>query len=281
MEKKNFWVMPAVVLSFAFFTTACQDNEPRNASSEAMTATAGDEAQVSTTSDAVVSAADQYTPNFEASGMKVKGEVSATESDSVIVTVDRPDALSFPKVVTIDYGSTGFTGKRGNIFKGKLIVTISNKMDIVGSTKTITFENFSINGNTLNGAKVITYKGEDSWTISANDTLTRADGTLVTWSTERTRTRLDDNQTPDIKWDDNFAITGSASGVNAKGKAYTMTIDDANPLIIGGGYPHFTKGKVTITSDTKHISMDYGDGTKDDQATVTVHGKTKQITLKK
>ena len=281
MEKKMFWVVPTVVLGFTIFFTSCQSTEPINAASETISATANDESQVSTTSDAVVSAADQYTPNFNSSGMRVKSEISEKISDSVTITVDRPDAQTFPKVVTIDYGTEGFVGKRGNILKGKMIVTISNKMDIVGSTKTITFDNFSVNGNALNGAKVITYKGNDSWTINANDTLTRTDGTVVTWSTERTRSRIDDNQTPLIKWDDTFAITGSASGVNAKGKAYTMTIDEANPLIIGGGYPHFTKGKMTITTETKTIYMDYGDGTKDNLATLTLNGKVKLITLKK
>jgi hypothetical protein len=281
MEKKMFWVVPAVVLAFTIFGTSCQSTEPTNAASETITATANDESQVSATSDAVVSAAEQYTPSFSTSGLRVKSDMAEKISDSVSITVDRPDAQTFPKVVTIDYGTAGFVGKRGNILKGKMIVTISNNMDVVGSTKTITFDNFSVNGNALNGAKVITYKGNDSWTISANDTLTRVDGTVVTWSTERTRTRIDDNQTPLIKWDDTFAITGSSSGVNAKGKAYTMTIDEANPLIIGGGYPFFTKGKLTITTETKTIYLDYGNGTKDDLATVTVNGKVKVITLKK
>ena len=281
MEKKMFWVVPTVVLGFTIFFTSCQSTEPINTANETISTTANDESQVSTTSDAVVSAADQYTPNFNSSGMRVKSEIAEKISDSVTITVDRPDAQTFPKVVTIDYGTAGFVGKRGNILKGKMIVTISNKMDIVGSTKTITFDNFSVNGNALNGAKVITYKGNDSWTINANDTLTRTDGTVVTWSTERTRSRIDDNQTPLIKWDDTFAITGSASGVNAKGKAYTMTIDEANPLIIGGGYPHFTQGKLTITTETKTIYMDYGDGTKDNIATLTLNGKVKLITLKK
>lgn len=281
MEKKMFWVMPAVVLAFTIFGTSCQSTEPSHASSETITATANDEAQVSATSDAVVNAADQFTTSYNSNGLKVKSEISENISDSVSISVDRPDGQTFPKVITIDYGTSGFVGKRGNILKGKMIVTISNNIDVVGSTKTITFDNFTINGNALNGAKVITFKGNDSWIISANDTLTRVDGTVVTWSTERTRTRIDDNQTPLIKWDDTFAITGSSSGVNAKGKAYTMTIDDANPLIIGGGYPHFTKGKSVITTETRTIYMDYGNGEKDDLATVSAKGKVKVITLKK
>jgi hypothetical protein len=280
MEKRIFWVVPAVVLCFAIFTSSCQNNDPNTAASDAITATASDEAQVSATNDEVVNATDQYVPSF-GTAAKVMSSISQLIPDSVIVTVDKPDSISFPKVVTIDYGTTGVTGKRGNILKGKIIVTISNKMSIIGSTKTIKFVDFSVNGNTLTGSKTITFNGNASWSISAKDTINRTDGTVITWSTERTRTRIDDNQTPLIKWDDTYAITGSSSGVNAKGKAYTMTIDANNPLIIGGLCPYFTKGSMIITSEAKTILLDFGDGTKDALATVTVDGKTKTITLKK
>lgn len=280
MEKRNFWVVPAVVLGFAIFTSSCQTTDPSNTSSDAITATASDEAQVSATNDEVVNATDQYVPSF-GTATKVKSSISQLVPDSVIVTVDKPDSISFPKVITIDYGTTGIIGKRGNLLKGKMMVTISNKMNVIGSTKTIKFVDFSVNGNTLTGSKVITFNGNASWSISAKDTINRTDGTVVTWSTERTRTRIDDNQTPLIKWDDSFSITGSSSGVNAKGKAYTMTIDANNPLIIGGLCPYFTKGTMTITSETKTVLMDFGDGTKDALATVTVDGKTKTINLRK
>jgi hypothetical protein len=228
----------------------------------------------------VVNAADQYIPNFTGAA-QVKSSVSEVTSDSVTVTVDKPDGTTFPKTVTIDYGTSGVTGKRGNVLKGKMVVTISDKMNVVGSTKTIKFVDFSINGNALAGSKKIIFNGNASWSIIATDTITRTDGTVVTWTTERTRTRIDDNETPLIKWDDTFSIIGSSTGLNAKGKAYTMTIDGNNPLIIGGLYPFFTKGTVIITSETKTVIMDYGDGTKDALATVTVHGKTKTINLRK
>lgn len=279
MEKRNFWVVPAVVLGFAIFTSSCQTTDPSTTSSDAITATASDEAQVSATNDEVLNATDQYVPSFGTAN-RVKSSISELIPDSVIVTVDKPDSINYPKIISIDFG-TGVTGKCGNLLKGKMIVSISKKMNLIGSTKTIKFVDFSVNGNALTGSKVITFNGDASWSISAKDTISRTDGTVVTWSTERTRTRIDDNQTPLIKWDDTFAITGSATGINAKGKAYTMTIDANNPLIIGGLYPYFTKGTMTITSETKTVLMDFGDGTKDALATVAVDGNTKTINLKK
>jgi hypothetical protein len=60
-----------------------------------------------------------------------------------------------------------------------------------------------------------------------------------------------------------------------------MVIQDSNPLIVNGNYPYFTKGSVVITTDSKTVLVDYGDGTKDNKATATVNGVTKEFTLKK
>ena len=282
MEKRNLWVIPTVVFGFALLMTSCQQNEPTTAASaEVISTTAVDEAQAAAVSNEVVASADQFTPSFTSASSKVKSEVSDVSSESVTITVDRPDATTFPKVVTVDYGTTGFTGKRGNVLKGKMIITVSNKMNVPGATRTITFDNFSVNGNSIKGAKVITCNNDSSWTVVANDSIIKTDGTVITWNSERTRTRLSDNQTPQIPWDDTYAITGSSNGTNAKGIAYTMTIDSTNPLIIEGAFPFFTKGQVTITTEAKTVLVDYGNGTKDALATATCDGKTKTINLRK
>ena len=280
MEKRNLWVVPAVVLGFAFLTSSCQSTDPNAASAEVMNTTAGDVAQVSANSDAVVNAANQYVPSFGATGAKVQSNSPSGLRDSIHITVDKPDAVTYPKVVVIDYGTTGIVGKRGNILKGKMTVTISGKMDLVGSTKTITLDNFSVNGNSITGTKVITNIGNDSWTINATDTITRPDGGVVTCTTQRTRTKIANDSTS-MGNDESFAITGSSTGVNAKGIAFTMTIDPANPLIINDECPFFVKGKATITTENRTVIIDYGNGTNDALATATVDGKTKIINLKK
>ena len=60
-----------------------------------------------------------------------------------------------------------------------------------------------------------------------------------------------------------------------------MTIDDNNPLIITGRYHYFVKGTVVITTENNSAVIDYGDGTKDNLATITINGVTKQFTMRK
>jgi len=137
----------------------------------------------------------------------------------------------------------------------------------------------------LKGSKTVTYNGETSgkpsWTIVAKDTILRADGTTVIWNSERVRTRTDNNSTPLIYWDDTYSITGSSNGVNAKGVAYSMVIDDAKPLVIIKDWKYFVSGSVVITTEKRTAVLDYGDGTKDAKATLTINGVTKEITLRK
>lgn len=282
MKTGNFWATLVVLAGFAVLGTACT-SDFSSATDSALAVTASDEAQAATLNDEVVSEADQYVNTAANAGyMAVKSEENST---GPTITITPKDSVTFPKTITIDFGTTGFTGKRGNVLKGKLIVVVSDKMWKANSSKTITFDNFYVNDNKVSGMKVITNKGLNTaknpyWTVVVSDTITRTDGTNVVWNSERTRERVDNGGTPFVVADDKYSITGSSSGVNAKGKSFTMVIDDANPLIIYNNYPHFVQGSVTITSETRTAVLDYGDGTKDNKATVTINGKTKTITLR-
>lgn len=281
MKKLN--LLTALVLGFGLTTLVSCNGDLNLGSNAAMTVTATDEAQVASINDEVLSNVDDYAQTFDVAGyQKAKAMI---DSAVVTITVDNPDPKVFPKKITIDFG-TGFIGRRGNTLKGKLIVTLSDRMSKVGSVRTITYDNFYVNDNKIMGSKTVTNNGlnadlQPNFSTVAKDSILHADGKLVTWNSNRTRTRTDNNDTPFIYWDDTYSITGSSSGVNAKGVAYINTIDETNPLISIGGYPFFVKGSVIMTTENRTAVMDYGDGTKDNKATLTVNGVTKNITLKR
>jgi hypothetical protein len=284
MKRVNLLAIIAISFCLAATVTSCT-SETSAGTDASIATTASDESQAATISDGVIAEADQYLSTAASSGyMAVK---SAEDSVTVpIVTVTPKDSVSFPKTVTIDFGTAGFTGKRGNVLKGKLIVVISDRMWKANSSKTITFDNFYVNGNKVAGSKVVTYKGLNASknpysTIVVKDTITRTDGTVVIWNSVRTRERIDNGGTIGDASDDKFSITGGSNGINAKGVAYTMVISANNPLIAFNSYPHFVQGSVTISTEKRTVLVDYGTGTKDDQATITINGVTKNITLKK
>ena len=287
MKRVNLFAILAISFSLTSFV-ACT-SEAFTGTDASLSATAVDEAQASSVNDQVISVTDDYANAFDVNGFSQKsasqGLIGISTADTVIVTVDKPGVTVFPKKLSIDFG-TGFTDKRGNVLKGKIYLTISNRMTIAGSSRKVEYSNFFINDNAVKGSKTVTYNGENdgkpSWSIVASDTIVRSlEGTTVIWNSNRVRTRTDSNGTPLIYWDDIYTITGTSSGINAKGVAYTMQIDAAKPLTTAGLWKFFVSGAVLITSDKRTAVLDYGDGTKDAKATVTINGVTKTINLRK
>lgn len=284
MKKLNLIAILVVSVSLATFTTSCNSDEPDQAS---LTITAQDESQVSSISDDVVSNADDIVEQIEAGNYAAAPSASAAQKvpsprniDGVIVTYDKT-GNEFPKTITLDYGTTGLTGKRGNVFKGKIIIVITGRMTVSGSSRTYTFDNFSVNDNVVKGTKSVTFSGivsgKPTWAIVVIDTVVRTDGKTVIWNATRTRTH-DNNGTPAIKADDTFSFVGDASGVNAAGVSYTIQI--TKPLVISVVWPVFIEGTTLLTSEKRTVVVDYGDGTKDMKATATVNGVTKEFALR-
>lgn len=280
MKKLNLLAVLAISVSLATFTTSCTNDETDNAS---LTVTAQDETQLSSISDDVVSSADDVITTIEAGNYAAAPSASAAQKvptpriiEGVIVTYDKT-GNEFPKTITLDYGTTGLTGKRGNVFKGKITIVVTGKLFVAGSMRTYSFDNFSVNDNVVKGSKKVTNTGNNSWSIEVKDTVVRTDGKTVIWNSNRTRTR-NLNGTPLDFSDDTLSFEGTASGVNAKGVAYTIEI--TKPLIISGFWPVFVKGTTLLTSEKRTVVIDYGDGNKDMIATATSNGVTKEFTLR-
>lgn len=283
MKIKNVWAILAVSAGFAFFGTSCT-NDNNVATDASLTTTATDEAQAASLSDAVVSTADTYVNTLSMNGFSAAMAVrSDVETTGPIITVDKKDSVNFPKTVTIDFGTTGYISDENDTLKGKIIITISNNLWKSGATKTITLVDFYVNNNNVKGIKIIVNNGlnaakNPSMTETVSDTIIRVDKSTIIRNATRTRERISDNGTPKFFWDDEFSITGGSTGVNAKGISYTVAI--TNPLIRYNNFPFFVKGTVTTTTDNRTAVLDYGVGTRDRKATLTINGVTKNIILR-
>jgi len=296
MKRVNLLAILAISFSLTSFVACTLTPEQSVGTDEALSVTAQDEAQSANLSDIAVATTDEYVNSFDATGFQtvsaaqnVNG-IAAIDSGKVVITVDKTGITVFPKKICVDFG-TGVVDKRGNTLKGKIYVTISNRMGVTGSTRKLEYYEFFINDNQLKGSKTVTYLGSNrqvtdnvvtetpSWSISVKDTIVRADGTKLIWNSERVRTRISNNATPLLYWDDVYSITGTANGVNAKGTAYTVEI--TKPLILKGGWKFFVEGTVLTTSDKRTAVLDYGNGDKDAKATLTINGVTKDINLRK
>lgn len=204
------------------------------------------------------------------------------------IVVDSTSDNGFPRTITVDFGDTYCNAKNGRQRKGKIIITQSAPRYSTGAVRSITFENYYVNDYKIEGTQSVTFNGKDengfySWTWKlVGGVVSTPDGLTLTRDAEHTRTLVEGAETRHNRWDDVWEISGSASGVNAKGEAYTRTIDAENPVVRPASCYFATKGSVTIEREGKsNAILDYGDGTCDDKATIEVDGEIKEISLKK
>lgn len=146
-------------------------------------------------------------------------------------------------------------------------------------TRSISFKNFTINGNLIEGEKQIAKTSTYAFTVTLQDgKITFTDGTTYTRAFTRTRTWVDGYSTPYNIWDDIYTIEGTATGVNRNGNAYTHQI--TNELMIKMNCRWIVEGTIELTVGDKSATFDYGNGECDNIATVTVNGKTYEVMLR-
>lgn len=195
------------------------------------------------------------------------------------------DTVAMPHTATIDFG-TGCTGVDGRTRSGKILVSYDGPYRAAGTTITITFDNFFVNGNQVLGTKTIHNDGTNgdgfmAFSINVSGQLVLASGAgTISWTSQRTRVWIagESTQTRD---DDQYSITGSGSGTAANGDQFNATIQ--TPLIRNlapGCRGHFTQGTVLIQRTGRPDRLvDFGNGSCDDEAVVTINGHTHLIHL--
>ena len=224
---------------------------------------------------------------FDVPGIGLNGEAAISQDSAgnrcVKMTIAPRDPLSFPKTVTVDYG-TGCTGRDGKTRKGKMITTYSAPMVKPGATAVTRFENFHVNGVKIEGIHATKNNSTSDVRIFTrtveNGKLTFPNGGTVAWNATHTNKQVAGLGTPGFPLDDAFEITGGARGVNERNATrveWSRRIETALHKTFRCRW--VDKGVVSITRNGKKATLDYGNGTCDNKATLTINGQIKEITL--
>ena len=155
---------------------------------------------------------------------------------------------SVARVLTIDFGTTNCLCQDGINRRGKIIATFTGKFKQVNSSINVSLENYYVNDNKVTGSKTVTYLGTGKVSIVVQHaSITTANGT-ISWQCQRTVEMTAGINTKTI-WDDEYTITGSASGTNRQGVNFSVTID--KPLIkqVICQKKDFVAGVLTIQND--------------------------------
>jgi hypothetical protein len=175
--------------------------------------------------------------------------------------------------MTIDYGTSPCMDTDGKYREGKIIAKFNNKWSLPSTKVTLTFVNYKVNNVSF---------GCDSVTVQKNLGLANSFTTAVykgkcwnanwnmEWSGTRTMTQTSGaNDT--IASNDVFEFTGNANGKNRNGKTYTVHI--SVPIQKKASCNWIDKGRLDLTPEGLATrTIDYGIGTCDNDATLTING---------
>jgi hypothetical protein len=190
--------------------------------------------------------------------------------------------------ITIDFGTTDCLCKDGNYRRGIIYVDYTGQYADSGSSHTISFNNYYVNFNKIDGSKTVVNTGRNAsgnltFSITVNGSVTwdaQYGGGTSTYISSRTREWVAGEST--MVWnDDVYMISGTASGTTRNGVSWTLATQ--TPLRKRIGFRHFTQGIVDFTPANKPTrTIDYGylNGAEDNLAQVTINGYTFTITLR-
>jgi hypothetical protein len=194
------------------------------------------------------------------------------------------------KTITLDFG-TACVGRYGRTRSGKVLITFNGTFDDDMANRTITFDNYFVDNRQIEGTVLLKNFNRDEQGILSSTrevvdyTVTFPGGDSYTMSGSTTRSWIS-GEGDEIRGNEVVQVTGSYEGVNSNGVEFKREI--TTPVIAdfacwtSGGFLR-TSGviQMTITNSvrTRTRTLDYGDGTCDNTATVTVNGKTYTITI--
>lgn len=175
---------------------------------------------------------------------------------------------------TIDFGTEGCTMPNGRILKGMIIITKTANSDSLSRTFNITFDDFYINARLIEGSKTIVRTLttvapiHPTSTMTMNITVTFPNGISYLRTGNRVSEMIEGFDTP--IWNDNiFSVTGSWSTTRP---SWSQVTTITTPLIFRMNCQYqLVRGVVKIVRNSNTAVIDYGDGTCDNQATISIN----------
>ena len=198
------------------------------------------------------------------------------------VTVTPKDRGVFPKKVVLDFG-TGCE-MNGRIRKGRIITVYSGPLHKPGGKAVTEFDGYQVDGRRIEGRHVIentTAPGSNQrqFTRTYTKKITSADGsTWRSWNGTTVMTQVEGNGTPLFPRDDVYQFTGSRRGESSNGRTWTAEV--AEPLVKAFSCRWISRGILRLKVNDTVGLLNFGDGTCDNEARLTVNGETKTIKLR-
>lgn len=276
MKPKFLKVGMIALLATGFLFTSCSKEDSQQDEETVTASLTAEESKQSAEADGVSNDAFNLLEMAYAEIEEAEGRNASLFPDCVSITVSTENGVTF---VTLDFGF-GCQLNNGTIVSGIVNLTYS---EIVAGTRTITvtFDNYTHNAKEIAGGGTIyrernNAQGNPQSTVNLNVDITFQDGTVA--AVQGTRVAEWIEGVGSGTWLDNvFSITGDRNIEFSTGFVHQAIVVEALRREVT--CDHFVSGVIEITRNNGEGSLDFGDGTCDNLAVLTVNGEEIVIIL--
>ncbi|MBL7912082.1 MAG: hypothetical protein JNJ41_13570 [Bacteroidia bacterium] len=172
----------------------------------------------------------------------------------------------------------------GKVRTGKWNIRITGPLKLVGSQMILKLINHKASGigyscDSMVVTTLATTSISSTFNIKLINGVCSSPNWTIKYSFDRTFTNYGKGNPSGT--DPVVEVFGTANGVNRVGKAFSVNIPQASPLIKHKQCQYIDKGILELTPEGfKTRTVDFGNGTCDDDATFTVNGSTVAFKLK-
>lgn len=279
--RRNSGIFLVLGCAVLFSMYSCTKNTSSSSNSDNETQTATDNAFAQSTSSDAVAMSSESEDNGMV-GTITDSTLGLMFNAHVSITLN---VATSPKVLTIDFGSSDALCFDGKTRRGKVIVNFTGFYRDSGSNHTITFDNYYVNDNKVDGSITVVNNGHNTagnltFSVKSMLTITDTAGNKLTYNGDLTREWVAGETTNGLRgWtDDVYSITGSSSGTTFIGTQFSSNITSA--LIVALNCKWIEKGTIEFKPAGKLTrTIDFGNGDCDNIATVTIAGISFNILL--
>ncbi len=286
--KKNFLKVASLALALNILLVSCKKDDEKTAQPQEVTLEDNSVAQ--NESDDVVSTVEDFLATNGAN-MRVSGEAGTVAGPCESTATITKNADGNSGTIVIDFGTAGKPCTGGRVHKGKINIAYTGKYRSGNSTQVITFDNYSVNDNKVEGKKTLANTVEGTGNAAKFSTQIKAEGFKITFKDGKTaewnsdRVRVYDPKGTFAVEDDEISVSGTATGKNRNGISYAASTTNALMLkrscyATSGWVPVSGVLKVTPADDKTDRIVNYGTGTCDRMVTVTVGSQNWEIAIK-
>lgn len=196
------------------------------------------------------------------------------------VSIDTAEA-GYPITILIDYGDSTVL-HHGKTISGTISVEITAARNTDGAKRIITYNACKVDSVTVTGTETELFNGDNAatrkTTVTTDVNFVLDNGTKLTRKGTSVHEWLEGLATLQEHADDKIQKTGSLSVASSDGNEWEKTIKE--PLIRLGDCRNYVQGTVEYLLNSEVVAvLDYGTGTCDTTAVVTIGDQQVEISL--